>query len=114
MSMEPDFAEAEADAAANAEPAPHMRAARNGPDIARASSGVAAYALFWTAEGTLGQVGEGSGLASRFQRGVNPASLVYRAAKHGFMDQMYSVEGGGLVLGQDHGQYLTLAPFSIT
>jgi hypothetical protein len=77
------------------------------------SGSLSLYALYWKEDGTLGQAGSGRVLPAAFQRSVNPASLVYRAANNRFMDQEYSLEGGALVLGQDEGEHLTLSPFSI-
>ncbi|HEX9816512.1 MAG TPA: hypothetical protein VGB18_05990, partial [Candidatus Thermoplasmatota archaeon] len=74
---------------------------------------IQAYALYWKEDGTLAQVGEGRSLATGFQRSVNPASLVYRAANTRFMDQVYSYEGGALVLGQEAGENMALSPFGV-
>lgn len=79
-----------------------------------ATSGVIqAYALYWKQDATIGQVGDGRTLPTGFQRSVNPASLVYRAANSRFMDQVYSYEGGALVLGQEPGENIALAPFGV-
>lgn len=96
---------------------PSLLAESQGP-FALASTGTSApfqaYALYWREDGTLGILGAGRPLPTAFQRSVNPASLVYRAANHRFLDQVYSYEGAALVLGQESGEHLSLAPFSLT
>ena len=87
-----------------------------GPFVLATSSSTGtmqAYALYWKQDGTLGQVGEGRTLSTSYQRSVNPASLVYRAANNRFMDQVYAYEGGALVLGQELGENVALAPFGV-
>ncbi|MBI2078938.1 MAG: hypothetical protein HYT80_11310 [Euryarchaeota archaeon] len=72
------------------------------------------YGAFWTEDGTLDVEGEGRDLPLGFQRTVNPSALVFRSSNAQFLEQTYSLEGGAVVLAQERGQYLSLAPFSIT
>lgn len=72
------------------------------------------YAVYWKTDGTLRTLGTGRDVPGGFQRTLLPSTLIYRSSNSEFMDQTYSLEGGGIVLSQANGEYLNLAPFSIT
>lgn len=75
---------------------------------------VKTYTVYWQEDGTIGVLEAGRDLTAGFERNLAASALVYRSSNSEFMDQTYSLEGGAVVLAQESGEYLTLAPFSIT
>lgn len=77
------------------------------------TAGVQAYMVYRTADDTIGVLGQGRDLPFGFQRTVTPATIEYQSSNNRFVQQTYALEGGAVVLHQVHGEYLSLAPFSI-